>query len=97
MNSRLLFDSAPGRPATFSGKNGSKAPDAMARAESLAFTGILPGGPSPMPASARAGAFECDESCRGYTGDPRNASGPRGTPAGDHNNPHQSTGLKRSA
>lgn len=28
-----------------------------------------------MPASARAGAMECDASCQGYTGNPRDDGG----------------------
>lgn len=68
---------APGRPATFTGQSGlSDAAAGVAKGEAKAFgnMGAKEGGPSAMPSSARSGAFECDESCRGYNGDPRKAT-----------------------
>lgn len=44
----------------------------MAAGKAFNNMGAKESTPSPMPASARSGAFECDESCRGYTGNPRN-------------------------
>lgn len=74
MNSMPPLMGAPGRASPFSGQSGlSSAAEGVAKGEAKAFTGpgTKQGGPGPMPASARSGAFECDESCRGYNGDPR--------------------------
>lgn len=66
---------APGRKASFSGQDGCLAPNAqsIATAKALNGPGTKQGGPSPMPAAARSGAFTVDESVRCYTGNPRDA------------------------
>lgn len=73
---------AHGKPATFTGSNGL-----MGTKEAGPFSnaGSREGGPSPMPEAARSGAMECDESCRGYTGNPRDGGGPLGMNAGGGN------------
>lgn len=82
---------AHGAAPSFSGSNGSTA---TKREGDFANMGSREGGPSPMPDSARAGAFQCDESCQEYTGNPRDGAGPLGAPAGTNKVP--SAGLTRS-
>lgn len=59
------------------GQSGMLAPHAQEMATAAAFRGpgTRQGTASPMSARDRAGAMECDESCRGYTGNPRDAGG----------------------
>ena len=61
---------AHGSPARFNGSNGMLAPNAQseATARALSGPGTKQGGPSPMPASARSGAFTPDESVQKYDG-----------------------------
>lgn len=63
---------APGRSQA-PGQSGRLAPNAQEIACAKAFgnAGAREGGPSPMPASARDGACSPDESCRNYSGNPR--------------------------
>lgn len=82
---------APGRAATFTGDNGMgrQGGEEMGRAKAFANEGSKEGGPAAMPSEDRAGAFECDESCSSYSGDPRNAGGPNGRPAAPNKFPGQ--------
>lgn len=66
---------AHGKPATFTGDDGCKAPDGQARAVEKSFSGMgsNQGGPSPIPSKDKSGAFTEDESARCYTGNPRDA------------------------
>lgn len=78
---------AHGRPASHTGSNG------MPRTvnDGLMDHGeAKEGGPSPMPADARSGAFMPDESVREYTGSPRDAAGSYGRSAAP--NPAPSAG-----
>lgn len=64
--------SAHGKAASFSGSNGSTRTTPQGPFEGM---GSKEGRPSPMPEDVRRGAFECDDSCREYTGNPRDQAG----------------------
>jgi len=89
------LNSPHGKAPSFSGPNGQKALDSHSRSTERAFAnmGAKNGIVTEIPHSARAGAFECDESCREYSGNPHDAAGPRGEPAVDHNHVPK-TGLR---
>jgi hypothetical protein len=80
-----------GRPASFSGSDGSKisVERGMEMGRSTAFDkgGSPQGAHSAIPERDKTGAFECDESCQGYTGDSHDGGGPRGRPAGTNRVP----------
>lgn len=67
---------APGRKATFSGSCGmacAAEAEPMAAAKAFSNMGAKESTPAPLPASARSGAFQADESVQRYTGNPRDA------------------------
>ena len=62
---------AHGRPASFSGSNGSFKPSPSRSCN-------CEGGPSEMPSESRSGETQPDESVREYTGNPHDAAGSYG-------------------